>query len=80
MWVTYDSFNWTRVTKNAPWGARAWAAGTVWHYPGNQSLGLSSFAKDNALRPKIFLTGGVYYGTKFRAYSEKTVSVDQVRS
>jgi len=77
VWVTYDGTSWDRVASNAPWGARAWAAGTVWHSPGNSSRGLSAYSKLNNVKPKIYLTGGVYYGTKFRAYSEKTVSVDQ---
>jgi len=77
VWMSYDAKNWTLVTSNAPWGARAWAAGTVWHQPGNKTLDLNDYAVKNQLAPKIWISGGVYYGTKHRAFAETPWSVDR---
>ena len=76
VWMTTDATNWTLITKAAAWGARAWAAGTTWHQPGNSSRDVSRYGVVNKLAPKMWLSGGVYYGTKFRALAEKAYSVD----
>lgn len=76
VWMTTDATNWTLITKAANWGARAWAAGTTWHQPGNSSRDVSRYGVVNKLAPKMWLSGGVYYGTKFRAQAEKAYSVD----
>lgn len=59
VWVTYDATNWTRVSRAAPWGARAWAAGTVWSHPLNRSSDISSYARINDLDPKMWISGGI---------------------
>jgi hypothetical protein len=38
---------------------------------------VSQYGAKNHLAPKLWLTGGVYYGTKFRAFAEKAYSVDR---
>ena len=43
----------------------------MWHYPGQPSRDISEYARRKELNPKIWISGGVYYGTKYRAYAEK---------
>ena len=65
--MSHDAENWTKVAGHAPWGARAWAAGAVYCDPDDPKLDVGAFGVANNLRPKIILTGGVYYGTKSQA-------------
>jgi hypothetical protein len=76
VWVTNDGGNWTKLTHHAPWGARSWSAGVVWHQEGNSSVDISVYGQENDLPPKIWLTGGVYYGTKYKAFAEVSTSVN----
>jgi hypothetical protein len=77
VWVTRDAQNWTLLTGYAPWGARAWAAGAVWHFPGNSTLDVGQYGRERGLRPKMYVTGGVYYGVKYRAFAE-TPTADSI--
>jgi hypothetical protein len=70
VWKTTDGHYWTRLTSHAAWGARSWSAGVVWHQLGNVSVDVSRYGQNNGKPPKMWLAGGVYYGTKYKAFAE----------